>query len=340
MQLTFFIPDLLQRARATPLPDAPGLARLLQAAAHPDVERDGAIALLAQHFGVQKQQDWPLAALRILATGGDAEDRYWLRATPVTLEAGRDDVRVVGPVTDLDTGETATLLAVLQQHFAADGLTFTAAAPADWCVALRSPPALATRCLRVAIGDRLRPHLPVGTDASLWLRWGQEIEMLLHEQPVNAAREAQGRATVSGIWLQHGGRRPARVPVAELTVWGAADPDVAALAAHAETALRALPEALAHVLGAGVTGMHLLALPSELSLDAMEARFTGPAWHALRTGAVTSVEIIGDAGGTPAVRWHAVRPHWFSRVLAPAAAPLATHIDRALMMQVHGNRPA
>src|SRR5262245_33031803 len=84
------------------------LARMLATARTPEHKREGIDAVLAAMYGIARQTDWPLAPIRVQSLGMDASSGYWLHADPVTLEAGRDNVRLVGAVTDLADEETAS----------------------------------------------------------------------------------------------------------------------------------------------------------------------------------------------------------------------------------------
>src|SRR5574340_1660275 len=68
---------LLARGRQTPLP--PG----------------GMEAWLCRAFGVEQQLDWPVAAITLLADGGDPGDEFWLLADPVHLQLQRDRMVLV-----------------------------------------------------------------------------------------------------------------------------------------------------------------------------------------------------------------------------------------------------
>ncbi len=210
MQLLLTIPGLLApRARADGrAPHLPHLTRLLAAGAAVR-EPDGIGAALAPHYGIARGNDWPLAAVRIKALGVDPGNAYWLAADPVTLVAGHDDVHLAGAVRDLAAEEAAALIDTLNAHFAADGIAFVAPRPDAWFVRAAIAPAITTRPLDAVAGRTLRECLPQGSDAGTWRRWQNEIQMLLHEHPVNAARERAGRAPANSVWLADGGSHPA-----------------------------------------------------------------------------------------------------------------------------------
>ncbi len=162
---------------------------MLAAAGPPARQAEGLAAALAAHYGIRRQTDWPLAAIRVAALGIDPTDAYWLAADPVTLTVGRDDVAFAGIVDDLARDDADALVATLNAHFADDDLAFVAPRPDALFARVATPPRLSTHP-PVAMPDQpLRMRLPEGPDAGVWRRWQSEIQMLLHEHPVNAARE-------------------------------------------------------------------------------------------------------------------------------------------------------
>lgn len=307
-RLVIAVPDLL----AAPPVAAPALARAIAAAGSPRHEPGGVDAALAAVYGVERQHDWPLAAIRIAALGVDPGDDYWLAADPVSFVAGRADVRLAGPVTDLAADEATAIVATLNAHFADDGLSFVAASPAAWFVRCRKRPELATSPLDAAMRRPLRECLPRGAEAPRWRRWQDEIQMLLHEHPVNVARERQGRTGANGIWLSQGGvRRPANAPAVATF---ARDGIAVALAAHAGTAALPLPGALAGALAARTDAtVVVVALPPGTDRAAIERDWLAPAWTALARGAVSAVALIAGGDGHAAV-WTAERPTAWARL--------------------------
>ena len=111
-------------------------------------------------------------------------------------------------IDDLDGGDADALMATLNAHFGGDGLAFHAPRPDAWFVLLDQAPSLDDH----PAFRRARRNLSVasrrGNDAAQWRRWLDEMQMLLHEHPVNVAREARGRVPVTGIWISDGGRIP------------------------------------------------------------------------------------------------------------------------------------
>ena len=59
-----------------------------------------------------------------------------------------------------------------------------------------------------ALGDDLRLYALSGSEGKFWRVLGNDIQVLLHNHPVNQARVAKGAAPVNGLWLWGGGRFP------------------------------------------------------------------------------------------------------------------------------------
>ncbi len=339
MQLLLVVPDLLApRPSDAPSMHAPALARLLAAAGAPvRAGRDIAAELAAFH-GIGRQGDWPLAPIRLAALGRDPGDAYWLAADPVSLVVGRDEVRLGSVVGDLAPADADALIATLNAHFAADGLAFVAPRPDAFFVRLPAPPRLVTHPPAAAAGQPLRALLPEGVDAPAWRRWQSEIQMLLHEHPVNLAREREGRAPANSLWFSGGGTLPP-APATPAPIRTYANAGIAvALAAHAGFVARALPAGLDVVLiEAGASGSVVVALDPLADLRALESAWAAPAWSALAAGRIASVSLVADCHGE-AVTWRAHRPGFWSRATARLRPPDARNAPRRgsgfLLMQI------
>lgn len=163
----------------------------------------GLNAALCQAFGLPP--DGPLAPITLAADGIDPGPDYWLRADPVHLRIHIDKVVLDPAPLRLEPAEAEALVASLNAHFAEDGLHFCAPAPERGYLRVPHPLRLHTRSPDAVSGQAIDAHLPQGEDARLWRARMNEIQMLLHDHPVNAAREARGLAPVNGLWLWGGG---------------------------------------------------------------------------------------------------------------------------------------
>ena len=320
MPLVLVLPRLLAPGIAAQ-PRAWELARLLVAAGAPTKTQDGIGAALAPCYGVARQIDWPLAPIRLAHFGVDPGAHYWLAATPITLVATHDDVRLAGPVRDLSADDAAALIAALATHFAGDGVAFVAPAPDEWFVRAPRTPELATRPLDVAAARTLRESQPEGRDARTWRRWQNEIQMLLAEHPVNVARAAAGRAPANGVWLAEGGvHRPPEALARPIRTW-ANGGIAAALAAHIGAPASPLPASLDALLAAASPdGMAIAALDDATDIEQVERAWGAPAARALARGKVDAVTLIADGAGDAAM-WSARRTSAWHRLVAAFRRP-------------------
>jgi hypothetical protein len=263
MHCTLLIPDLLPPQELGSEPYA-GLrpAHLGTMLARGNTARQPAVTRedwLCERFGVPRQQDFPLAALMLKADGGEPANHYWLCADPVQLRVDRNRLIIAGRAADFTAAETRGLMAALNQHFAADNIFFCAPTPARWYLRCEHVPQLVTTPLARALNRSIKHHLPQGADALAWHRVMNEAQMILHNHPVTAAREARGAASANSIWLWGGGILPA-ITQPHYTATCGGDHLTHAFAIAAGIAHHDLPADGAAWLAGATTGHHLLEL--------------------------------------------------------------------------------
>jgi hypothetical protein len=317
MRLTLAVPGLLALDAAA-LAAAPPLARLARYADPPATRRGDLDAFLAS--GSPDSATAGTAPLAALGAGLDPGTSYVLRADPVSLVAGRNDVALAARIDDLEGDEAAAMIATLNAHFVRDGLTFRAPRADAWFVLQEPAPDLTTTPL-AAVRGAIYPWLPAGGDAAHWRRWLSEMQMLLHAHPANTAREASGRVPVTGVWISQGGHlaETPQDPAPSIFAPPGRAGDVArgiARLRHRDTAEP--PQSFAELplqdRATVVLGRDIAANASRLLAD-----WLGPAIVALERGVLASLSLLADGAGI-AGAWHAVRPTWRARALARMAA--------------------
>jgi hypothetical protein len=319
MRVTLAISQLLAVERAA-LAGIPALGRLARYAGAPLAEPagfDAALLVAADRPPMTKAA--PLAAR---GAGLDPGGATVLRADPVTLIAGRDDVLLSGRVDDLAAAEADAMIATLNRHFAVDGLTFHAPRPDAWFVTTRNAAPAVTTALAEVTG-RIYPHLPRGDHAKAWRQWSSEIQMLLHEHPVNTAREAAGRAPVTGVWLAGGGADGESGAPATATIFAEPGPlgDVArGLAREANADAAPPPADFAALPSATDVIVVLPAATDPAAVNALAAAWIEPAVLALERRALSALALIADGSGG-AYTWEARAPSWAQRLRTRFAAP-------------------
>ena len=205
-------------------------------------------AALCQSFAVSKQADWPVAALSCLGEHNAPDNAYWFYADPVHLILQRDYFSLAHPAPlFLELSESEALLDSLNQHFEPDGLHFFAGQSKRWYLRLSQTPEISTTLPAMAVGRDVRPFVPQGSGAARWDRLLNEMQMLLHEHPVNQQREARGDLPVNSLWLSGGGVLPQQIKTGYQTIW-ANDTLVKGLAISANLPCMPLPHSVEQLL--------------------------------------------------------------------------------------------
>jgi hypothetical protein len=311
MRLTLAVPRLLALDRAA-LSSLPALGALARWAGEPALTPGDIDVVLATDI---PGAVLPVAPLAALGAGFDPGRAHVLRADPVSLVAGRNDVALAGRIDDLAADEASALIATLNAHFADDGLAFHAPRPDAWFVTVREPPALFTTPLACVRGALLR-HLPTGDDAGRWRRWLSEMQMLLHEHPACRAREARGQSPVTGIWLSGGGALPAAAPGTAPVVFagdGSAGDVVRGLARYFGGAPQSRPGTFASLPARGNAIVVLDEAIDHTAAAIIANAWIAPAVSALERGDVASLRLVADGLGVAAL-WQATRPSPVARL--------------------------
>src|SRR5258707_5742377 len=249
-------------------------------------------AWLFERFAVPKQRDWPVAPYTLLADGGAPERDFWLRADPVHLRLGRDTLTFADSAAfEVSRAEAEALVETLNRHFA-DAMLFYPVQPARWYVRLRETPDMRTTPPSAAREKTIEGNLPSGPDAMRFHALMNEAQMLLHEHPVNAGREARRQPALNSVWFWGGGVTVAAKDRPFSTVVGD-DPLARGLALAAEIPVRPLPKDAGSVLAAlGDEGLALVVLDAAREAQlrarraALERDWFGPLLAALRSGRI------------------------------------------------------
>lgn len=241
----------------------PALEILLGRANRTIYQSQGMAAWLCQAFGVNKQQDWPVAPLTLAADGGVPGNQYWLRADPVHLRVNRDHLVLADSgAFSISSAEAEQLTDALNRHFNDDGLIFYPLRPNRWYLRLASPPQIETHALPEVAGKNINAFLPVGNDSKRWLGILNEAQVLLYNHPVNEAREQRGELPVNSFWLWGGGTAPAAIKKPCAQLWSN-DNLATGLALASATRNAGLPLSATDWLNASFTpGRHLIVLDS------------------------------------------------------------------------------
>ncbi len=239
----------------------PALGKLLRSARRGAHFSGNDQAWRCHYFGVARQQDDPVAPFSCLGEGIECGPYYWLCANPVNLQLQRDSfVLADGQMRGLSLEQAGQLVAALNQHFLACGMRFYAPHANRWYLRLLDVPRMETHPLPEVLGRSIHRLLPHGEDGLRWHQRLNEIQMLLHEHPVNLDLEHGGNLPVNSLWLWGGGVLLPGLAQPELQVW-AQDSFTRGLAQAHGSRVMGLPRSAIDWLRQGlVTGKHLLVL--------------------------------------------------------------------------------
>ena len=153
------------------------------------------------------------AALRFYGQTGDQPNVWMAAADPVYLEPRLDHLFLHALSSrEFEAGMLRKLFDHLHDKLANDGAAdFARVGRMGY---LRADEPLETATLSAVAVDQRVPNdwMPSGLGAAGFRRLLSEIEMALHEHPVNAARVEAGRFPVNSLWLWGGGMLPTAKP--------------------------------------------------------------------------------------------------------------------------------
>lgn len=319
--VTLVIPGLLPLPEGVELPVKSRLRYLLTRADRISTPSDY-LLLLAGEFGQKSPPggDWPAAAFSYLDDTGRSPESICMRIDPVHVAPGREGLVLLdSSLFEITGGEAAELAAAIQPLLADYTSTIETPHPSRWYMQMQAVPDLHTTPLYDVAGRDVGPHLPRGTARRDWHRLLNEIQMVLHEQPMNRARESRGVLTINSVWFWGIGA----LPITERGSAGiiAADEPVArGLArAHGMTPL-SLPDGADELLQTGdanQAGLIVIDSGWRFSqyndavgwldfVDWLEQHWIAPLVHQVNRGGLQSLSIL-----TPGQGHHLRRRHWW-----------------------------
>ena len=208
---------------AAPLSDAgrqalvslrlPRLASLLARLGEPEVDAGDELSFSPPHErALARALGWqggdgalPFAARLAAADGITPGDLAWGLLTPAHWHLGTEQVSLLAPDSlQLAEDESRALFDAVRTLFTSEGFVLAWGAPLRWYAAHESLAGLRTASLDRVVGRNVDPWLG-GVAAARPLqrlrRLQAEVQMLLHDHPVNREREARGLRPVNSFWL-------------------------------------------------------------------------------------------------------------------------------------------
>ncbi len=154
----------------------------------------------------------PIAAITRLADYPDASaddrNKTWLRADPVHFAVSRDNMQLFDShVVKPTEAEMLAIAAAVNAHFVDDGVVIHYPDAARGYLEIQNNDVPITTPLWLMSNASVFDNLPRITTKTRtnWKARINEIQMLLHDFPVNQSREASGVVPINGLWLWGGG---------------------------------------------------------------------------------------------------------------------------------------
>lgn len=158
---------------------------------------------------------WPFAARAARDDGIDPGSDAWGLVSPVHWHVGTDQVTLADPeALQLDEAGAHALFEAVRSLFEEEGLRLVYGRATRWYVAHESLQGLRTASLDRVVGRNVDRWLGDGSSEGggaasplrRWRRLQAEVQMLWHDHPINAGREANGLLPVNSFWLSGCGR--------------------------------------------------------------------------------------------------------------------------------------
>jgi hypothetical protein len=256
---------------------------------------------------------YPSAAVIRTGASGERATGFWLRAQPIHFAAGLDRLTtvVLRGAARMNEEERTLLEPIFIEHLQSSGLQLHHASNDEWLLRSDVSLQLQTVSPEFAAANPRAEILPRGPDAGALRRLMTEMQMLLHEHPVNARRQARGLPVINAIWIHGEGMLGDIAPASLPEAWGEDlylrgiyrlhDKPVKAQPADATTLVSQLQ-------GASVA---VIEVPD---LHALEAQWLAPMTRALRGGAIAKLTLMLDEWQVTADRaamfklWRRERP--------------------------------
>ena len=171
---------------------------------------DSLLARVLFELGISRA-DRGLAALRYLGDMGQAAGEFICAADPIHFQTRMRDLVVQElPAAQVSVEEVTAIFDTLQGSLGSETGTRFEAHGRRGYVLHSSPFDTSDVSTREASGTVADRFMPSGSSAGDYHRLQSEIQMVLHDHPVNSRRDERGQPRISALWLWGGGSTPAK----------------------------------------------------------------------------------------------------------------------------------
>lgn len=237
-------------------------------------------------------RQYPSAAVSRCGEIGERVDGYWMHAEAMHFSAGLDHLAAttLEGESSITSQERAQLQPLLAAHLRDAGFDLCHTASDEWLVRAERVLDLQTVSPEAAVSRPLDEAMPGGRDAPELRRLMTELQMLLHEHPVNQQRARHGVRAINAVWLWGEGLVTAVAPRALPAAFGG-DPYLRGI--YRLNDRQAVSAADASVALAQPVSRAVI-VSDATDLDTLEARWIEPLARALSVGVVAHLDLVLD----------------------------------------------
>jgi hypothetical protein len=257
-----------------------------------DPHRDSVHAAVLDALALSEVADrYPSAAVMRTGATGHRASGFWLRAQPIHFAAGLDRLTTVllRGEARMNAMEGEQLSLVLAEHLQSTGLELHASVAGEWLLRSAEPLQIETVSPEFAATNPAAEILPRGRDAGALRRLMTEMQMLLHEHPVNLQRQARNLPALNAIWI-HGEGMLSDVSTVSLPEACGDDVYLQGVCRLHERAVPRQPVDAAALLAQVKTST--VAVVDVADIDALEAQWIAPLSRALRSGTIAKLTVM------------------------------------------------
>lgn len=267
-----------------------------------------------ESVGLRDASDsYPSAAVIRTGASGERASGFWLRAQPIHFAAGLDRLTTVVLRGDsrMSESERALLEPIFTEHLQSSGLELHHACNDEWLLRSDVSLQLQTVSPEFAAANPRAEILPRGRDAGNLRRLMTEMQMLLHEHPVNARRQARGLPVINAIWIHGEGMLSDTASASLPEAWGE-DFYLRGIYRLHDKSVRATPIDVPTMLSQ--MQRESVAVIDASDPDVLETQWLAPLTRALRGGAIAKLTLMLDEWQVTADRaamfklWRRERP--------------------------------
>lgn len=240
-------------------------------------------------------------------------------ASPMWQQMGLHQANVIsGSNLNIQIDEAERLCHELSDFYREDNWQFHLLRPDLWLITLPSEPNWQVAPALDIGGQISAADHPLGNDAVQWLEKQTEIQMWLHQHPINVARCNTKRAEINGLWLWQDIQGRATAPLlATDTLWAQFSQASKIHAPYHFADYLTLTTQQGSHFSDGLIFLDDLVVTEQTGdvyayqeiLQSWEIRWFAPLWQALNTGRLKQLMITtdGEHGGklviTPKSKW-------------------------------------